>query len=503
MAHRPDTRTSGPRLTPAWFIGLFALGLAARLPGLLFNGMADLDEIVAVWGAEVSHDGLAAAFRINYGLLSYAVYGPLYDLGAQLPRFWWAPYKAAEIGFEALVLAALLALLPARHRWAALVLYWLNPWFILHGAYQGFWEGPHLLMGLLAVLALRGLRDERLGWLAAGALLMGSAMFKPQGLAYFVVPVFIYLFLQALRGRWAALGWYAAGVAAVVVVGSAWIVALGGRWTALYTNYFSAVDVMPNLCNGCVNVWRTIVVALQYRLSQGGPTYLFTAPAWLDRPLHALAALASLTLIVLLAVRLPLGPTTLRAGWLGLPARSLAAVQGALARLLGAGSSAATADGALLVVMAYASLVIAQVGTRAHINHTYTALVLLIPLVAGRPRWLAAWLVMVAVQLYAHLVTYRLGRSLIAPEYVANPAAARTLLDNLSAAMATPAYPRLLAVQARLNDLVSGHLPAEPWLAALAFVQFLAAVYLIVAILRDPRPAPAPAVTAPAAERPA
>ena len=54
-----------------------------------------------------------------------------------------------------------------------------------------------------------------------------------------------------------------------------------------------------------------------------------------------------------------------------------------------------------------------------------------------------------------------------------------------------------------MNDLISGHLPAEPLLAALAFVTFLCAVYLIVAILRDPRPAPAPAVTAPAAERPA
>lgn len=479
------------RLSLGWLIGLFALGLAARLPGLLFNGMADLDEILAVWGAEVSHYGLAVAFKINYGLLSYAVYGPLYDLGAQLPRFWWAPYKAAEIGFEALVLVALLALLPARHRWAALVLYWLNPWFILHGAYQGFWEGPHLLLGLLAVLALRGRRDERLGWLAAGALLMGSALFKPQGLAYFVIPVFLYLGVQALRGRWAALLWYTAGVAGVVVVGSAWIVALGGRWTALYTNYFSAVDVMPNLCNGCVNIWRTVVVALQYRLSVGGPTYLFTAPPWLDRPLHALAAIASLTLLALLAVRLPLAPSTLRAGWPGLPARALAAVQALMDRALGVTAPAVTADGALLVVMAYASLVIAQLGTRAHINHTYTALVLLIPLVVGRPRWLAAWLIMVGIQFYAHVVIYRLGRSLVAPEYVANPAAAHTLLDNLGAVTST--YPRLLAIQARLNDLISGHLPAEPLLAALAFVTFLCALYLIVAILRDPRPAPDPA----------
>ncbi len=488
MTRRLDRRTADSRLSPAWVVGLFALGLAARLPGLLFNGMADLDEIVAVWGAEVSHYGLAAAFRINYGLLSYAVYGPLYDLGAQLPRFWWAPYKAAEIGSEALVLVALAALLPARHRWAALVLYWLNPWFILHGAYQGFWEGPHLLLGLLAVLALRSLRDERLGWLAAGALLMGSALFKPQGLAYFVVPLFIYLFFQALRGRWAALLCYAAGVAAVVIAGSIAIVALGGRWTALYTNYFSAVDVMPNLCNGCVNVWRTVVVALQYRLSAGGPTYLFTAPPWLDRPLHALAAVASLTLLALLTVRLPLGPTTLRAGWLGRPARAMAAVQAVMARGLGAEPSAVATHSVLLVVMAYASLVIAQVGTRAHINHTYTAMVLLIPLVVGRPRWLAAWLIMVGIQFYAHVVTYRLGRSLVAPEYVANPAAARALLDNLGAA--TSAYPRLLAIQARVNDLISGHLPAEPLLAALAFVTFLCAVYLIVAILRDPRPAP-------------
>ena len=75
---RPETSTplcramtAGPAVSASRFpIALFLLGIALRLPGLLFNGMADVYQILLEWGAAVHHLGLVDAFGINYGILS-------------------------------------------------------------------------------------------------------------------------------------------------------------------------------------------------------------------------------------------------------------------------------------------------------------------------------------------------------------------------------------------------------------------------------------------------
>ena len=168
------------------------LGLVLRLSGLLFNGMHDLDQILFEWGSGVRVLGIARSFVENYGVFSYALYGIAVAMAEQVPRFWWAPYKLMEVSFESLVLLALYLALPAGRKKFAFILYWLNPWFILHGAWQGFWEGPSTLCAWLAVLSLGKVRQEKLAWVLAGVTLMTGAMFKPQGLVYFVIPVGIY-----------------------------------------------------------------------------------------------------------------------------------------------------------------------------------------------------------------------------------------------------------------------------------------------------------------------
>ena len=191
---------------------LIGLGLALRLPGLALNGIADVFQMILDWGFDVVGLGHAGGFDINYGILSYAVFGWAADLSEAMPRFWWAPYKGIVIVAEAIVLAALMALVPRSRRRAVLCLYWLNPWFILHGAYQGFWEGGYLLCGLLAVLGVGRIRDRRQAWAAVGVLLMASGMFKPQGLVYFVGPVGLFLGVEYLRGRREPLVAYLVGV---------------------------------------------------------------------------------------------------------------------------------------------------------------------------------------------------------------------------------------------------------------------------------------------------
>lgn len=483
---------AGARVSgPAWFIGLLLLGLALRLPGLLVNGMLDLDEIMLVWGAEVRMYGLAAAFKNNYGLFSYALYGVFFAIAEHMPRFWWLPYKLAEIYFEALILVALYVLSPVRWRWMTLLLYWLNPWFILHGAWQGFWEGPHTLAALLAVLTLRRLTDERVAWFLVGALLMTSAMFKPQGLAYFVVPMVLYLGIQLVRAWHPGLVWFTAGVSSIVVASTVWLVLLGGRVTALLDNYLSAVRVMPHLCNGCVSIWRTVAVLLQGPFNLSGPTYALEFPAWLETPLHGLAALLSLVLLVLVALRLPLTPQqpfgfrdpAVRNVLTGVIARLIETLQRLLAWVFRPPLAVATQDAppyrVLLLVLALASLIVSQFGTRAHINHTYTALVLLIPLIVNQGRLLAVWIIMIGIQFYAHLAIYRIGRPAVLPEFLRDPAPVQPLVESINAALATQPYQHLLQLQDRLNHIIMGRLPEEPIISILAFVHFVCAVYVI------------------------
>src|SRR5712671_4937435 len=100
-------------------IALVAVGLAARLVGVLFNGMHDVDQIVLIWGMGVREEGLGPAFAGVYGVLSYALFGVAAEGVTLIPRFWWAPYKLLEIASEAGILASLWFLLPAgRGVWA-------------------------------------------------------------------------------------------------------------------------------------------------------------------------------------------------------------------------------------------------------------------------------------------------------------------------------------------------------------------------------------------------
>ena len=212
--------------------GLFLVGLIARLAGVFFNGMADLPQMLLDWGFSVVRHGLAAAFSINYGVLSYAAFGVAAAAAELVPRFWWAPYKLIILAFDIAVLLALVHIVSPDRRRLALVLYWLNPWFVLHEAFQGFWEAPHILCGLLAVLAARR-SSTTAAWGLAGVWLMLSAMFKPQGLVHFIGPLGIYLGVQWIRGSRAAFTYWLAGAIAVAATVSVAIGAGGGSALAL------------------------------------------------------------------------------------------------------------------------------------------------------------------------------------------------------------------------------------------------------------------------------
>lgn len=574
----------------AW--SLFAAGLTLRLLGLPFNGMHDLSEMVVDWGGATRAYGLAHVLLRNYGLFSYAVFGNAFLIAEHMPRFWWAPYKLFEVGAEILLLIGLRQALPPGRRIWALLLYWVNPWFILHGGWQGFWDAPHTLLALSAGLCSRRVRDPQAAWTLVGVCLMSAAMFKPQGLFYFVVPAGIYLALRFVRDRSLDLAWFALGVTAVALFATTLLLVQGGSLLAIPLSYLSASTAMPNLCNGCLSGWRPVAGAAQAWMGQEGPTWALKLPrpvmtavnlivlpgvlaligafAWRrvqrrepeedgDRGAQIRLLVrgfgaASLVLFAVVLFRLTLGGESawvvqaflggtharqplwpLVAGLLGgrypwdmLIVLGLSGIAGALMSLatpavlraaallarraepwrrrLPAGEAVASAADprGLLSVLAFASLAIPQLGTGAHINHSYAALVLLIPIALGDRRIALAWGILVATHFYSHLASYGLGLSSVIPQY---PTAV-PLAQSLIARMTPASFAGLSSFQDAANHWIEACLPREPVISVLSAANLACTLVILRGMLAAGAGAstaaaagPAPAAVAAAAGR--
>lgn len=411
--------------------------------------MFDLDQMILEWGADVARLGIGPAFGENYGFLSYLAYGAAAQLAEQMPRFWWAPMKAMELCAELGVLGALLALTSPGRRLAVAAMFWLNPWFALHGAWHGFWEGPHVLAALLGVICVARVRTSWLAWGALGFLIGASWMFKPQGLIHLGVPLGIFLGLELLRSGRREVLWFVAGVLAFLSLGTALLVADGAHPLAIPRNAFTAADAMPNLCNECLNLWHPVSVVWMDVLGQRGPTYLLVLPAAILTALHLLATSVTVGLIAVYAWRLSSPETAPRAP-------------------------------TLLLTMAFSSLVIASFGTMAHINHGFTAAVLLIPFAACDARLRRPWIALIGISLLAHLTTFGVGRPRVLPELGLDFEPVRVLAAGIEGAVGDAR--ELVNFQARVQRLLRSLLPLEPTLTLLSLGQVVCAIALVRAL---------------------
>jgi hypothetical protein len=363
-----------------------------------------------------------------------------------------------EVAFEVGAFWALTRLVTPTHRWAVMYLYWLNPWFVLHGGWQGFWDGPHTLSALVAVLAFRAVNREALGWGLMGGLLAVGALFKPQGLFHFLVPLSIYLSWQVLVRRQAsALIWCALSALAVFGSAAGLLALIGGDPLQVPRSYMIQ-RVMPNLCNGCVGIWRPASDALMFWLGKSGPTWTLQLPPLLWQRLDRAILAGTISLVTLFALRV-----TLSNRRPGVP--SALGITGPIAPYVGA-----------YLVLVFGSLAIPQLATRAHMNHTYAGLVLLIPLAIIRRPVFLAWLAMVTVHWYAHISVLGLGRSPLSIGIPLEnlPPSVAGLLNRIDAG----SYPLLLQFQEHANRLIE-RLPADPVVSVLSFVQFAALAFVL------------------------
>jgi hypothetical protein len=145
--------------------------------------------------------------------------------------------------------------------------------------------------------------------------------------------------------------------------------------------------------------------------------------------------------------------------------------------------------GALLLTMALASLVLAQFGVRAHLNHTYTATVLFVPLAATLPSFRRLWLALVSLLGVSHLLVYGFGRAILLPGGAADSyPAARPLVDQVASLPAYGGGDTILRVQAAANAVVTGG-PNETIVSLLSPIVFVIACLMIRAVFREIQPA--------------
>jgi hypothetical protein len=438
-------------LTSRRFLAVLALGLALRAPGLLFNGTSDLMEAVLDWGADVVALGLARGFSVNYGVLSFAFFGACAAIAESIPRFWWLPEKAFIIAFEAGVFWALLRFVPGRAGLITMA-YWLNPWFIWHGAYQGFWDSPHLFFALCGVLVLAR-RQDRTAWMTAGLLLFCSGQFKPQGIIHFAAPLGLFLAVDALRGRWKPFVWYASGFGAAAAVTALLLCAGGASPLALVHNFQSSLVNRPWLSNGGPGLWRFVsFAAMQWQGLEGDVTLWRVS-------IPALLAISALTSLGLLGVFL------------------------AFFRRLSQRGPVTAAS--VYLVFVFGALVVSQFGLRSHVNHSYPAILLLVPLLAGERRLRWAWAVMMGITALALVRRYGMGVEVFLPRDVVldqygNAGALATAIKAVPA-FSTP--DGLIEIQAAVNGRLLG-LVSHETISMLSLVVFAAACVLVAGLFR-------------------
>jgi hypothetical protein len=447
---------------------LFLVGLAVRLVGMVFNGMSDFNDMLLDWGFAVHRDGLSAAFGVNYGILSYAMFGLAATFAPSIPRFWWAPYKIINLAFDIAVLLALLRISPPERRKLTLVLYWLNPWFVIHQAYHGFWEAPHILFGLLAVLAVK--RETRTAWILAGALLMVSAMFKPQGLIYFIAPLGVYSAVQLVRGVRTAFLYWLAGAVAVATVTSLLIWTGGGSALALINNYRSAFTVTVGVSNGGPGIWRFVSFMYMRLTGQTGHVAYLHMPSRLRLMLSGVGGLACVAILVAFALKVSLARTAETSTF------------DRLARRLKVSGQTVTrsADELLLLVLALGSLILSQLAPRAHINHSYTMMVLLVPLAITSRKILRQWTIMNVMLGLSHVLVFALGNAALLPpqKILARYTAASGLVQRVVALPAYRSPDSLLLFQQSLTNIVTA-LPGETLVSLASPVVFFLACLLV------------------------
>jgi hypothetical protein len=192
------------------FILLLLLGFVLRFAGLFFNGNQNYDSYREV-GQWISGLGLADGFSIGYGPIAQLIMGVSNYFAEFTPSIWWFPYKAANFIFEIVILILLFRLFK-KYTLEIIFLYWLNPWFLIPGAWQGFWDAALGFFLLVAAFILDFGGSRNKSYFLAGLALGIAFCIKPQAIAPISIVGIYFLIFHIFRFQFKGVFYFIFGI---------------------------------------------------------------------------------------------------------------------------------------------------------------------------------------------------------------------------------------------------------------------------------------------------
>lgn len=363
------------------FIFLLIIGFILRLSGIFFNGNQNLDTYKD-WATKFQTVGLANSFEGGYGPIAYIIMAGGDLMGKSTPQIWWWPYKMSDLIFETIIMISLLFLFKEK-KWLILFMYWLNPWFLIPGAWEGFWDAPYALFILFSALILdfnfRG--KEKFVW--SGLSLGIAAMIKPQvsaplvALSIYFAIVFITKFTirDAVR--------FFIGFTVLPLLFNLYFVSQGKALLFFPKQYSGFLLYMPYLVNSEINIWYTITRIIMYYKHLTGPIYSLNTRVY---PYNLMEITAYLLFFLTVIIYIFKSFKNLK----GKPHYFF------------------------LSIFTLPLILMPQILTRSHAYHFYPATLLLIPLIIFRndAKLFFFWIISVAIHFYNIFNQYQFGRSI-------------------------------------------------------------------------------------------
>jgi hypothetical protein len=359
------------------YAALVLLGLGIRLLFLPYLGTHDIDTILS-WGRDVIDVGLPHAYTGIYFPVEWQLSTAAVHASREFDVSGIASLKAITLSFD-LGAVALLGLLLRTWRLdgSYALIYWVHPYFVLL-LILGYVDA-HVGFSVLACLLILARWPGPRGFLAAGFPLALAFMMKPQAIVLLAaIPILVLLAvllnparrrenLQPLLLLIAPLAIFAAY--------SLYFDRSGAGLLTIADTYTPSelARQSPSLTARMTNIWYPVALALR---EDGAPIWTVTEPT----VLNSISQLAAIVALI---------------GSLAVLARARAVI----------GSRE------VLFAFLFAALIVPMIATHAHENHLYLALLLSIPVAAGRADRRLMWPLqgLLAAQFLNLLGVYGLG----------------------------------------------------------------------------------------------
>ena len=272
------------------------------MPGLFFYGNHNF-ETYKVWGNGTRVNGLADTFAGGYGPISYLIMAIADYLGSFNPSVWWWPYKGANLIFEILILYLFIKLFP-KEKIEVTLLYWLNPWFLIPGAWQGFWDAAFGFFVLLTVFIMDEIKKgNKYRFYLGGIIFSLAGLIKPQIIAPISILVLIFLLKHFFKLKFREFFMFCLGFLMIPVLFNLYFFLHAKGLFFLWVAYKSFMNYMPYLVNSEINIWHTLTRIIMGMNNIPGPIYSLSTLTFPYNLIEKAAQIAYFILLLLYVLK--------------------------------------------------------------------------------------------------------------------------------------------------------------------------------------------------------